>query len=166
MEKQYKNFRTLLLSKVQQARKVGNKEIEIYTEELLRDYDIYHPTQQPLEIEIISGWKGVGDLTIYKDVTNDFVCVEHIKDKTSGNIEERRIEIPAENVNRMLKIIQNIKVGDKISCYQISKELGWDSWKDLWRERKVYFKTYYFVMKILEKLKIIEYGARSSKRLI
>lgn len=164
--KEYKSFRTLLQSKINIAKKNHIELLYIAYSELLRDYDTFNPKDKPIEIEIIQGWKGTGTLDIYKGVDNDFICVEHIKDKISEKIEKRSIEIKKEDLNKIINIIGKLKIGEKISCYQISKELGWNNWKDLWRERKIYFKTYYYCLKILEKLKMIEYGARSSKRLI
>jgi len=72
-----------------------------------------------------------------------------------------------DQVYGVIKMLGEAKENDTCAFNtDIAKKLGWALWKDLWRERKVYFKTYYYPLKILEKLKMIEYGARSTTRLI
>jgi hypothetical protein len=116
------------------------------------------------EIKIIDGWKGEGTIEIYelyKGFNQDFRIVEHIKDKETGEVEEVFKEIKKEDVNAMLLIIGGLDIGREYKCYYIANKMGW-IWKDLWRERKIYFQTYYYPIKILEALKVINYGGRGT----
>lgn len=156
-------FKGYLQGRIQVARNSNNKELEMLYSEVLKKFNSFYPDKIiKNEIRIIDGWKGIGTIEIYKGFENNFRIVEYIKDKESGEVEEHYKEIKKEDVNRMIFIIKNLEIGVEYKCYYIAKKLGWNSWKDLWRERKLYFKEYYFPVKILEAMKIIRYGGRGN----
>ena len=112
-----------------------------------------------IQLKLVS-WKGKDQIDITKDFKNDFQVIEHRKDKLTGEVDEVTHEIPAINVNNIKNFILTWKVGESHKCYDFATYLKFDTWKDLWKERKVYFSKYYWPVKVLELLKIIEYGSR------
>lgn len=113
---------------------------------IIIEYKKNHPEAQELVLE---GWKGIGHIDILKDFNNDFVVKEWIKSKENGMAKERKTKVSKEDVNRMLGIIREFKPEVEYKCYFIARKLGWD-WKEFWKYRKTYFKTYYFPLKVLE----------------
>jgi len=110
----------------------------------------------------VEGWKGQGTLEIYQDFTEDFQLIEHIKEKETGKIYDKKTTVLKEDVNTMLKVIRELPINVKYKCYYIAKKLGYEEWKDLWADRKTYFKIYYYPIKVLESLNIIQYFGRGS----
>lgn len=135
------------------------KELEIVLTEHLEKFKIKPRRIQ--EVEIISGWKGEGNSTIYMGVDNNFRCKEYIKGKFGEEDKERIIEVNREDLNRMLFIVSNLELGISYKCYYIAKRLGYE-WKELWKERAKYFKYYYYPIKVLEALKLILYTGRGT----
>jgi len=114
-----------------------------------------------VELELV-GWKGKDNIEVYKFFDNTFVLKEHRKDKETGDVVSVTHEIPPEKVNRLLNWINRWKVGETHKCYDFALFLGYSSWKDLWRERKIYFSDYYFPIKILEIIGVITYSGRGT----
>lgn len=166
---EYKNYKTYLQSKINHFLrfpdvKYRGKEIEFYLRGLLEAYDYFHKEEiekfenLKLEVEIVNGWKGEGTIEIWKGFDNDFTIRTPIKDKLTGNVKWTVKEVKKEDLNRMIHIIKNLPLNEPVSCYEIANRLGYD-WKDIWKYRtKIYFKIYYFPIKILESLKVIDYG--------
>jgi len=123
----------------------------------------FHPMKEnhyQIELEIISGWKGIGTTEVYKGFDNDFRVMQPIKNKTTGIVSKTPHTVKKEDLNRMIHLIYKLPLNTPISCYEIAKRLGYD-WKTIWKERtKLYFKIYYFPIKILEKLRVIKYGSK------
>jgi len=144
-----------LISKFREDAKKGitytPKEMEILWEEVYKKFKELYP-DNITKIEIEEGWEGSGDFPIWKDVNNNFVVyIWHNKGK-------ERYEVPKENINRMLRVVRQMKIGEEYNCYWIAKKLGYE-WKTIWKERmKLYFPVYYVPLKILAKLGVIDYG--------
>ena len=156
-----KTYRGYLDGKLKKTIRNGNKEMEIILKELIRVFNEFYPQRIiPKEIEIISGWKGKDVKEIYKGFEEDFIIKEHIKDKETGEVSTITHPVAKENVNRLLFWIKQWEMGEMHKCYDFAEKLGWNSWKDLWRERKIYFETYYFPIKVLEAIGIIKYSGR------
>ena len=156
-----KTYRGFLKGCLQKARNDENKEMSIFIEELMKKFDAYYPQKiVQKEIEIISGWKGKDVKEIYMGFREDFLIKEHIKDKETGKVSTITYQVAREDVNRLLFWIKQWKIGETHKCYDFAVKLGWNSWKDLWRERKIYFRTYYRPIKVLEALGIIKYSGR------
>lgn len=164
-----KTFRGILQGKVIVARRIEEDKkfdkhdlVSLY-EELLNYFDEYYPKKiVKKQIEIIDGWKGEGGIDIYRGFTEDFEIVEHIKDKETEEVKQTHHTVLKEDLNRMIFIVKNLDINETYSCYYIAKKLGYDSWKDLWKERNEYFRFYYYPLKVLEALKVINYGGRGS----
>jgi len=160
-----KTVTTLLLNRLERLRagmdrgEFSRDDIYFVIDEIIKIARKNYP-KRVNKVEILEGWKSSDKIDIRKDFKNDFIIVSHLKDKETGEVKEVEKTIPVENVNKMLNIIRNLPQQETYKCYYISKKLGWKSWKDLWRERKLYFSTYYFPIKILEALKIISYSGR------
>jgi len=138
----------------------GNLEMEILFRELLSKFNKFYP-QKIVKNEIkIIGWKGKGSQEIYKGFDNDFRIIEYIKDKFNGEVKEHKVEVKKEDLNKMLFIIKNLNINQSVKCYYISKKLGYESWKELWKERKQYFKYYYYPIKCIEAMGLIKYSGR------
>lgn len=152
----------LILSYLQKARKMGNLELSIFLQEL---YTQVIPLEKRrlapiIEIEIVEGWKGKDTLQIWGGVQNDWVIRSHLKDKDTGKVSSSNHLIKNEDFNRILFFIKKWEIGESHKCYDFAEVLGFKKWKDLWREREIYFKKYYYCIKILEKLEIIHYSGR------
>ena len=144
------------------------KENEMMLRSILKVYEHFHPlgekkAQERLfmhEIEIIEGWKGKDNLEALKGFNNDFMIKCHLKDKETGEVKEILKEIKKEDLNKMIWVINKLPKNESVKCYQIAEMMGWVSWKELWKERKQYFKQYYYPIKVLEALKVITYSGR------
>lgn len=157
-----KNFLGYLKGKYNQACKekavITKYELSFVLDDLIKKYYEFEGNDK---VELtLEGWKGKDKLDIRKDFNNDFIIVSHIKDKESGEVDEVRTEVLKEHVNFILGLIRLKKIGESVSCYDFAEPLGFKDWKDLWRERKVYFTRYYNPVKVLECLKIISYSGR------
>jgi hypothetical protein len=160
--KMTETFIGYLEGNIQKAKNAKNIELEMFFSDILKKFKEFYPRKIIRnEIKIIDGWKGVGTTEIYRGFIGDFRIVEYIKDKETGEIEETYKDIKKEDVNKMILIVKSLEIGTDYKCYYIANKMGWN-WKDLWRERQIYFKTYYYPIKILEALKIIMYGGRGT----
>ena len=156
-----KTFRGYLNGCIKKAVKEENKEMVILLRELLAKFNEFYPNSIiKNEIELIEGWKSIGSLESFEGFDKDFIIKEKIKDKETGEVKSVTHSIPRENVNRLFFWIKTWKVGEKHKCYDFAPKLGYNTWKDLWRERKIYFAQYYYPTKILEALDIIKYSGR------
>lgn len=157
---QAKDFKGWLSGKIGLFAKRDNTEMLFIFQEILRAYNHYEKdTDKEIIIEI-EGWKGEGNIDIYKGFTDNFVVIEHIKDKETGKVEDRRSEVSKVQVNTLLFWIKKWEVGESHSCYEFAEFLGFKDWKSLWAERKLYFALYYYPMKVLEAIGAINYGGR------
>lgn len=158
-----KTFKGELIGDLQKVRNDGNKEMEIYIQEKIRSFNRFYPLKiVKNEITILDGWKGKDNIEVYKGFDNDFRILEHIKDKESGEVKERIIEVKKEDLNKILFIIKKMPLNEPYKCYYFAKKLGYEKWKDLWRERKLYFSQYYFPIKVMEALYLINYSGRGT----
>ncbi|MFW6233438.1 MAG: hypothetical protein ACOC3Z_02125, partial [Nanoarchaeota archaeon] len=94
---------------------------------------------------------------IYQNFNEDFTIIMHKKDK-DGEIRKIEKIVPKNNVNKLLRWIETFNKGEEHSCHEVAKVLGFKKWKDLWRERKIYFDSYYYPIKVLEALDLINYS--------
>lgn len=134
--------------------------MERYIWELLKFFNTCYPDKIiKYEVRMIGGWKGKDTLSIY-GFKEDFILLEHRKDKDTGEIITIRHPIARENVNRLFFWIRQWKPLETKNCYEFAPHLGYSDWKALWKERKEYFDKYYYPIKILESLKIIKYFGR------
>ncbi len=158
-----KTFRGYLNGCILKAVNKNNKDMEILFREMLRMFNRFYPQQIiKNEITILDGWKGKDISEIYKGFDNDFRIAQHIKDKETGEIKQRVIEVSKTHINNMILIVKKLPFNQPIKCYYFAKQLGYNSWKDLWRERKEYFARYYFPIKVLEALSIISYSGKGA----
>ena len=156
-----KTFRGYLNGCLKKAINSENKEMVILLRELLIKFNEFYPNKIiKSEIEIISGWKGVDNLEIFKGFTEDFIIKSHLKDKETGEVTTTSHQIPHEKVNKILSFIKQMKINEKVKCYAFAPYLGYTTWKDLWKERKDYFELYYYPIKVIEALRIIKYSGR------
>jgi hypothetical protein len=158
-----------LLSRIRNNVKDGvtysNYELIAILEEALRKYDELKKVNEKANvIYSLVGWKGQDFPEIFND-GEQFTLREHRKSK-DGEVEELNHLVPYSNVNTILKIVKKLKIGETVDCYYISKELGYSEWKDLWKERKTYFESYYYPIKVLESMMVIDYSSKGkTKRL-
>lgn len=158
-----KSYRNFLMAKLRHFVRHKNVECEFMIRGFIKAYDYFHGGDEfkeknyKHEIEIVSGWKGEGSLEVYKGFDNDFRINEVIKDKYAEIVKIKHSEVKKEDLNRMIRIIKGLEVGKPIKCYEIAKRLGFEDWKSLWKERRIYFKKYYYPIKVLEALKVISY---------
>lgn len=157
---QAKTFRGYLNGCIIKTR--GNIEMEFLFRELLNKFNFYYPQRiVKTEIEIISGWKGKGEYSIFTNFDEDVVIRYPLKDKETKEVTYQTKTIPKDNVNKMLSIIRNLKLNKKYICYEIVKLLGYEWKNDVWKNRsKVYFLEYYFPIKCVEAMRIIKYSGR------
>lgn len=149
-------FSGYLIGKIKILKDNGNFETAQILQELYYKFQEFHPRKLNT-VEIIEGWKGKDKPEIFKNFNEDFTIVMHQKDK-DGEIKKVEKIVPKENVNRILRWIQTFNQGEQHSCYEVAEILGFKSWKDLWRERKQYFELYYYPIKVLEALGLINYS--------
>lgn len=121
--------------------------------ELKKENDIFNVVYS------VVGWKGK-DLPEIFDNNEEFELTECRKDKLTGEVETLVHRVPHSKVNHLLKFIRTWKINDVKDCYAFSEYLGYSNWKDLWKERKIYFEDYYFPIKVIESLKLINYGSK------
>jgi len=154
-------FRGRLRGDLQKARNDKNAEMGFYIEDILDFFNECYPQKiVKYEIELLEGWKGKGATEIYKGFEEDFIIIEHIKDKETNKVKSVKHSVAKEHINRLLFWIKTWKIGEEHTCYDFSEKLGYNSWKDLWRERKIYFATYYYPVKVMEAIGIIKYSGR------
>lgn len=136
-----------------------NAELIIMLEEGLRRYDeLKKSNERENVLYALVGWKGQDFPTIFND-GEEFVLQEHRKNKF-GEIEMLTHKVSYKSVEHILKYIKSFPVKETKNCYDVAKYLGYGEWKDLWKERKVYFETYYFPVKVLESMGIIFYSSK------
>lgn len=163
METKANTVKGLFQSYIKKAKEIGNTDVQLILEEMLVEANritVHYSVQPKIRIEL-KGWKGTGQIDIYKNFENDFTIVEYIKDKETLEVKEHITEVHQEKVNQLCAVIRQLKIGEKVKCYEIARLLGW-VWKDLWRERKIYFSDYYYPTKVLEKLGVIKYKGRGT----
>jgi hypothetical protein len=155
-----KDFRSWLEHRIGIYTKTDNEEYRQVFMEILRAYNYFesdHSREVVIELE---NWKGEGNLDIYKGFTDNFILIEHIKDKESGEVTDMKHEVNHAEVNRLLFWIKSWQLGESHSCYEFAEFLGYKSWKDLWAERKQYFAYYYYPIKVCEAIGIVKYSGR------
>lgn len=140
---------------------------EFFFREVLNAYNYYNPIRLEnnlkLEIEILGGWKGTGDIRIYQGLDNDVMIKIPIKDKETGAVTWNTHEVKKEDINRMIYIVKKLEINRVYSCYKIVDFMGLDWKEDVWKNRtQVYFSMYYFPIKILEKLGMINYSGKGN----
>lgn len=152
----------LILGMAQKFKNDKNFEMALFCQELYKKiYALEKKRTTPLiEVEVIDGWKSKDSLEIYNGLQNDIIINSHLKDKDTGEVKTSSHVIPHENINRILFWVKKWKIGESHKCYEFAKILGFNGWKDLWRERRDYFNLYYFPIKVLEALNLIEYSGR------
>ncbi len=156
-----KTFRGYLNGCIQKAIKDKNRELEFLFKEILNKFNKFYPNKVVLtEIEIVEGWQSIDSLEIFKGFTNDFIIKQHLKDKKTGQVRTTTHQISKIKVNTLLSWIKRWKVGESHKCYDFAINLGYSGWKELWKERKEYFELYYYPIKILEALNLIDYSGR------
>jgi hypothetical protein len=157
-----KTFRGYLIQKMKEARDQKNFEIAFMLQELYKTFMSFEELKKsnPVQIEIIEGWKGTDNIEIIKDFKNDFIIKSHIKDKETGEVTSTTHQIEAQKVNTLFSWVKTWKVGEKKKCYDFAIYLGYKDWKSLWKERKQYFELYYYPIKVLEALNFIKYSGR------
>jgi hypothetical protein len=165
-----KTFRSWMEKSITLLNYDKNKENALIFEDILKKYNEFNPIFQEknlkLEIEVLGGWKGVSDTRIYRGFDNNIRILIPQKDKLTGQIKKSPKEVLKEDINRMIKIIKNLELNKVYTCYEIVNMMGLDWKEDVWKNRtKVYFKMYYFPLKILEASKLIQYGDGTIKRI-
>lgn len=157
-----KNMRGWITGYISKYSKEKNSEMMLVFTEILNAYNYFEPENDSKKERIINitleGWKGDGNIDIYKGFTNNFIIIEHIKDKETEDIKEIKHEVSNINLNKLLFIIKKWTMGESHSCYELANMLGFE-WKDLWANRvEDYFPKYYYPIKVLEKIGIISYS--------
>ena len=162
-----KSFKTFLQVKIKQTENLPKNEVYSREEliwilkELQGKYKEFSKTQREKVEIILEGWKGKDTIEIYKGFTNDFKLTEHRKDKETGEIKTSTHEVSNQDVNRILFWIKKWKIGESHKCYDFAEVLGVEDWETIWKKRtEIYFKLYYYPLKTLEKIGIIEYSGR------
>lgn len=166
-----KTFEGWLQGKINSFAKKGQTEWEFGLREVLNSYKHYHPnrpSQSKLVKVELKDWKGQGEIYLGKTYENNFIVIEHIKDKDSGNIEKKERIIKVEDVNHLSRLLGQIEISQKLNYKQIvrmiikSKDLPvtLDAFNGGRNRAEFYFPLYYFPLKILEELKVITYHGR------
>lgn len=160
------SHRGIILSLLSKFRKDTEKgytytplELKQVFEEALTKYNELKKSSDIVTLELPQ-WKGKDLPEIFDGFDNEFILLEHRKDKHTNEVETITHKVSHDNVNRLLKFIRTWKIKESRECYAFTEILGFKDWKDLWRERKVYFDTYYFPLKVLEQLNVIKYSGR------
>ena len=162
-ESNAKNFENWVKTRIQLASLNEDKETEIILNSVLSKYREFKRDQKENVVIEVKGWKGKDAIEIYKGFTNNFTILEHRKDKETGEVETATHEVSNEDVNRLLFFIKKWEIGETRKCYDFAEALGLPNWQEIWRKRtKVYFKLYYFPIKCLEAMKIINYSGRGT----
>jgi len=156
------SFQGWMVGKIKQARNNNKPELVALLIEIYNKYMEFgkYETKNLIEVEIIEGWKGIDNIELFDGFTDDFVIKTHSKDKETGEVSTQTHQIKRELVNRLFFWIKQWKIGESHECYDFAPKLGFNEWKDLWRERDVYFNSYYYPVKILEALGFIKYSGR------
>jgi hypothetical protein len=121
----------------------------------------------------IEGWKGKDKIQI-KEECEFYIVHEHRKDKETGKVNTASHHIPKKNVNNLMNILANTEPKDDKYTYrdvveQVIKEYDLEmdniDSSNGGRNRKIYFKLYYYPLKIMEWKGWIEYSGRGNIRL-
>jgi len=119
------------------------------------------------KIELI-GWKGKDNISINTTFSGDFLVREHRKDKGTGVVKATDHTIKCEDVNTVLYLLKDLNIGEKVTYKVLVSRLI--DFKKLpvrltefngsggKNRNTYYFPLYHFPLKILEDLKIINYG--------
>lgn len=160
---QAKTYRGHLSGCIAKCKNDGNIELQKLYEEELEIFNKFYPLQI-IKIEVLQGYKDYNKALpdIWKNINNDVMIrvwhKEGYEDKVIGK----------GAINRFIAILRRFKVGEKVSCYRIAKELGYgdtekEAWETLWGKRMTdYFPNYYYVCLFLDKIGFAEYGKRGS----
>lgn len=116
----------------------------------------------------VEGWKGKDTIEIEAH-DEDFLLIEHRKDKESGEVKTSKHVVFKENVDKLWAILnKNCSIGIKYNYRDLIREIiserqlgcDVDSFNGgRWRA-KAYFPFYYWCCKILEAQKKIQYLGR------
>jgi hypothetical protein len=159
-----KTYKGLLIQKMKEARDNKNWDVCQLIEWCYKRYLEFEKdfSKQLPEIEIEGLWKGKGTIDINQKLFSEDIIIKiPMKDKKTLEVKWSKKTIPKENVNRILCQINKWKIGEPHECYEFTDCLGVNNWEDIWKKRtKIYFLQYYFPLKILESMKVIEYGGR------
>ena len=167
-------FSGYLLSCIKKLRDNGNLDAAILTETYYKKFMKDFKPSKLNTVELVS-WKGKDYPEIYQDFTEDFIIIEHRKDKKTGEVETIEHTISKKAVNYLKNLIKRkLEVGEsmvyKVTIQILIKELNLpcdrDSFNGGRNRSQFYFPLYQFPARILEQLKLIEYSGRGTiKRL-
>lgn len=156
-----KNFENWLKSRIKIAITNNDKETELMLTEILNKYKSFGKDKEYIVTIELENWKGKDKIDIYQGVTDNFVILEHRKSKETGEVSTIKHEVEHSNLNRMIFFIKKWKIGETKRCYDFAEVLNEKNWEEIWKKRtKVYFKQYYYPLKVMEKLKLIKYSGR------
>ena len=113
------------------------------------------------------GWKGKDKITISK-IGTEWHVIEHRKDKETNEIGQIETIIPEQNVVNVYEIIKaRCGLFEKTKYREVAHDLILKNNLSLsldefngGKNRKNYFKTYYYPIKILEDRAFIKYSSR------
>jgi hypothetical protein len=162
--KSHKGIIQSLLLKFSKDAKYGRTytpyELQMVFSEALNKYNELKKNSDLVTLEL-EGWKGKDIIVGYKGFDNDFILIEHRKDKETGEVETIRKEVTKENVNKLWDFIKTWKIKESRECYAFAEIVGEISWEEVWKKRTdVYFPKYYYPIKCLELMGLIKYSGR------
>jgi len=165
-----KTFKGYMIQKMKEARNLNNLEMVWTIQHFYKKYlEFESKIMVPLvEIEIIEGWKGKDKLNMSMGFNSNFSIIEHRKEKETGEVHDVPHLIPFENVNKILCIINKLKINESIPYRKVISriikmndlQLGLNAFNGGKNRSKYYFPLYYFPVKILESLNFIDYSGR------
>lgn len=165
-ESKAKSFKQLLQVKKMIAKNLpkadySREDILWMFEDLQRALKRFEKTTRNSVFMEIEGWKGKDVIEIYGGFKENFTIIEHRKNKETGDSETSKHEVSNKDINRLLFWIKKWEIGEAHKYYDFADILGVDNWETVWKRRTdIYFKLYYYPLKVLEAIGIIGYSGR------
>jgi hypothetical protein len=155
----FKTFKGYLIQKIKDARNDEHKDLVFILMEL---YNKYKEFEQSENIQLNS-WKGKSSFEVIEK-PDSYIIIKYQKPDQDSKPEIKLREITKFEANKVLSIIHELNIGQKISTREIGERLYNRKWDDIFSDRFAHTQLNY-ILRLLDYKKIIKYRGRFSKLL-
>ena len=111
----------------------------------------------------LESWKGKDKMKMYEEI-DQWVIEQHRKERDSEEVATIRTTVPKQNVDYIIIRIGELEYEKEYVPSELSFIFFDMDWKELWKERNIYFKRYYYPLKICAYLGLIDYDSKGRVR--
>jgi hypothetical protein len=151
-----KTFKGFLIGKLKEAMNNENKELAFILQEIYKRYSEYETP----ETIVLKSWKGKSSINIIEK-PDYFIIITYQKDDQDSKPHEVKREVTKLEVNRIIKTINELNIGEKIPTRDIGERAYKRKWDDIFSDRFLH-TTLNLILRLLDYYKIIKYRSRYS----